>query len=220
MGLTEYLIEYRDLVLWLTGTWPISSLHSRYFHVYPRNVTIIMGSRFDNLIYWIISRVITMVHCYTFTIAVSMRHRQLTLKVNIWIIELPWTMSSWRILESFSLWLLNWTAPYIGLAWTTHRRHINCSATDIMYCCQACPPIHCLAIDALLVHIHCCDIFTGMLLSNGRHSIVGWALVGTYLPRNSPIHIAASLRLFVLISLSACHRSFFSKGCACDVCAW
>jgi hypothetical protein len=30
------------------------------------------------------------------------------------------------------------TAPYIGSARTKHRKHINWSATDILYCCQAC----------------------------------------------------------------------------------
>jgi hypothetical protein len=29
---------------------------------------------------------------------------------------------------------------------------------DIMYCCQACPPMHFLAMDALLLCIRCCDM--------------------------------------------------------------
>jgi hypothetical protein len=45
-----------------------------------------------------------------------------------------------------------------GSARTTHRKHISCSATDIMYCCQACPPMHCLAMDALLLRIRCRDM--------------------------------------------------------------
>jgi hypothetical protein len=51
-----------------------------------------------------------------------------------------------------------WSAPYIGSAQTNHRKHINCSTTDIVYCCQACPPMHCLAMVALLLCIRCCDM--------------------------------------------------------------
>jgi hypothetical protein len=50
-----------------------------------------------------------------------------------------------------------WTAPYIGSARTTHRKHISFSATDIMNCCQTCPPMHCLVMEALLLRIRCCD---------------------------------------------------------------
>jgi hypothetical protein len=50
------------------------------------------------------------------------------------------------------------TASYIGLAWTIHRKHMDYSTTDIMYCCQTCPPMHCLAMDALLLCILCCDM--------------------------------------------------------------
>jgi hypothetical protein len=50
------------------------------------------------------------------------------------------------------------SASYIGSAPSTHRKHINCSASDILYCCQACPPMHCLAMDTLLVHMRCCEM--------------------------------------------------------------
>jgi hypothetical protein len=50
------------------------------------------------------------------------------------------------------------TASYIGSARTSHRKHINCSATDIMHCCQACSPMHCLAMDAICLSIRCCDL--------------------------------------------------------------
>jgi hypothetical protein len=42
--------------------------------------------------------------------------------------------------------------------------------------------MHCLAMDDLLLRIRCCDVFTGLLPNNRRPSIVGCALVGTFLP--------------------------------------
>jgi hypothetical protein len=40
---------------------------------------------------------------------------------------------------------------------TDHPQKTHCcSATDIMYCCQACLPMHCLAMNALLLRIRCC----------------------------------------------------------------
>jgi hypothetical protein len=51
-----------------------------------------------------------------------------------------------------------WNTPYIGSARTTHRKHIYCSATDFIYCCQACPLMHCLSMDALVLLIRRCDI--------------------------------------------------------------
>jgi hypothetical protein len=53
-----------------------------------------MVSRFDNLIYWIISHVVTSMRYYTFKIAVFMTHKNYnTLKVNT-TIELPRTIFS------------------------------------------------------------------------------------------------------------------------------
>jgi hypothetical protein len=48
-------------------------------------------------------------------------------------------------------------ASYIGSARTIYRKHVSCSATDILYC-QACLPMHCLAMDTLLSRIRCCEV--------------------------------------------------------------
>jgi hypothetical protein len=57
----------------------------------------------------------------------------------------------------------------------------------------------------IIVHSLLWYVFTGLLLSNGRPSVVGWAFVGTCLP--------------VRLSLSVHHHSFFSEGCTCNVCS-
>jgi hypothetical protein len=79
-----------------------------------------MDSGFDNSIYWIISHVVATIHYYSFKIAVSMTHKKNynTLKVTASTTELPWTPSSWRILESSSLRLLNWTELSLNLSLT------------------------------------------------------------------------------------------------------
>jgi hypothetical protein len=72
-------------------------------------------------------------------------------------------------LNSYS-WIV-FAAPYIGSAQTTSETHC-CLATDIRYCCQACLPMHCLAMDTLLLHdvthTSCCAIqaFTELSPSN------------------------------------------------------
>jgi hypothetical protein len=61
-----------------------------------------------------------------------------------------------------------------------------------------------LLIKNLLPRSGCCFIFVSRLL-----------------PSNGPTcYIAPSLRLFVPNSPQAYHLSFFSEGCACDVCGW
>jgi hypothetical protein len=135
-----------------------------------------MGSGFDNSIYWIISHAKTTIRYYIFKIAVSMAHKQLTLSrlTHQLLICLERCLPDESSRTVF-------TASYICSARATHRKHINWSATDIMYCCQACPPMHSSNGRPIVAHSLLWYRFTCLFPSNGRPSIVWCTLVGTCL---------------------------------------
>jgi hypothetical protein len=102
------------------------------------------------------------------------------------------------------------TASYIGSARTTHRKHNNCSETDIMYC-QACSPMYCLAMDAIL-----CAFVAVMCVywsvTQQWKLFYCWNMFTYSSHRNGTIcHIVPSLKLFVPNSLSAHQHSFLLK---------
>jgi hypothetical protein len=108
-----------------------------------------MDSGFDNSIYYIISFVLTTV-CY----CCNLWH---TDNYNIFKATHQLQNCLERRLPDESYRTV-FAASYRGSAWIIHRKQSNCSATDIMHCCQTCPSMHCLAIDALLLRIRCCDM--------------------------------------------------------------
>jgi hypothetical protein len=81
---------------------------------------------------------------------------------------------------------------YTASARTTQRKHISYLATDTLYCCQACPPIHCLALDILLLRIRCCEMclpvcYLVMDVLLFFWMGVGWNVFTYSFPRNGPI---------------------------------
>jgi hypothetical protein len=79
------------------------------------------------------------------------------------------------------------TASYIGSARTNHRKQINWSATDILYCCQVCPPILCLTMP-----------------------IFGYSLMGVVLPfcyvaiRHIITTVMKSFSLLIILANTGC----------------
>jgi hypothetical protein len=135
-----------------------------------------MGSGFDNSIYWIISHVVTTIRYYTFTIAVSMTHNYITLKVNTSTTELPWT-SSWRILS-------NSLHCFLYRLGTDHPQKTHQLLSKGYHVLLSSVSTHALPSNGrpIVAHSLLWYVFTGLLPSNWRPSIAGCALVGTCLP--------------------------------------
>jgi hypothetical protein len=169
-----------------------------------------MGSGLDNSSYWIISRVITTVHYYTFKTAASMTNNYNTLKVNTSTIELPWMMSSWQMfsnsLQCF-LYRLSTGHPQKTHQLLGNGYHVLLSGVST----------HALPSNGrpIVAHSLLWYMFTSLLPNNGHPSIVGCTLVGTCLPIRL-LETAQSVTIlwtWMLISHKKKKESFIIQHC-------